>query len=44
MGINNVLNHPSWGLGSTNVYSTSFGVTGGASGTRSMSMRGTLSF
>ena len=44
VGANNVLNHPSWGFGSTNVYSTSFGVTGAPSGSRSLNIRATLSF
>ena len=40
----NILNHPSWGLGSTNVNSTSFGVVGAPSGNRSMTFRGTFIF
>jgi hypothetical protein len=43
-GANNVLNHPSWGLANTNIFSTTFGVTGAPSGNRSMNLRGTLSF
>ncbi|MGH9674670.1 MAG: carboxypeptidase regulatory-like domain-containing protein [Bryobacteraceae bacterium] len=41
---NNVLNHPSWGLGSSSVFSTSFGVVGAPGGNRSMVFRGTLGF
>jgi hypothetical protein len=41
---NNVLNHPSWGMGGTDLYSTSFGVTGAPSGNRSMTFRGLLRF
>jgi hypothetical protein len=51
VGANNVLNHPSWGLGSANIYSTSFGVVGGpvtattvGVGSRTITLRGTLSF
>ncbi|HKA01109.1 MAG TPA: TonB-dependent receptor, partial [Candidatus Solibacter sp.] len=40
----NVLNHPTWGLGNTNVFSTTFGVVGAPSGSRSMSFRGTVNF
>jgi hypothetical protein len=44
MSVNNVLNHPSWGMGGTSVYSTSFGVVGSPGGNRSMTMRLTASF
>jgi hypothetical protein len=40
----NVLNHPSWGLGSANIFSTTFGVVGAPAGSRSIIFRGTLSF
>jgi hypothetical protein len=40
----NILNHPAWGLGSTTLYSTSFGTTGAPSGSRSMTFKGTLYF
>jgi len=40
----NILNHPSWGLPSTNVFSTSFGTVGAPSGNRTMTFRGTLTF
>jgi hypothetical protein len=43
-GANNVLNHPTWGLGSVNIFSTTFGVVGAPTGSRSMNLRGTLSF
>jgi hypothetical protein len=44
-GATNILNHPEWGLGSTNIQSTSFGITGGPSnGARAMQFRSTLSF
>ena len=43
-GANNILNHPSWGLGSSNIFSTNFGVVGAPSGSRSMNLRGTLNF
>ena len=40
----NVLNHPSWGLGNANIFSTSFGTVGAPSGNRSLTFRGVLSF
>lgn len=40
----NVLNHPTWGMGSTNVNSTSFGVVGAPGGARTMSFRGMFIF
>lgn len=40
----NLLNHPSWSMGSTSLYSTSFGTVSGASGNRSMTFRGLLTF
>jgi len=40
----NILNHPSWGMPSTNVFSTSFGTVGAPSGNRTMTFRGTLTF
>jgi len=44
-GATNILNHPEWSLGSTNIQSTSFGISGGPSnGARSMQFRGTVSF
>ncbi len=43
-GASNILNHPSWGLGAANVFSTSFGVVGAPGGSRSMNFRGVLSF
>ncbi len=41
---NNVLNHPAWGLPSTNVASTGFGTVGGPGGNRSMAFRANLMF
>lgn len=43
-GFNNLLNHPSWGFPSTNVFSTTFGVVGAPGGSRTINLRGTLSF
>jgi carboxypeptidase family protein len=43
-GVNNVLNHPRWGFGNADVFSTSFGVVGAPGGNRSMNLRATLSF
>ena len=43
-GASNVLNHPSWGLGNTNIFSTTFGVAGAPGGSRAINLRGTLSF
>jgi hypothetical protein len=43
-GVNNVLNHPRWGFGNTDVFSSSFGVIGAPGGNRSMNLRATLSF
>ncbi len=43
-GFNNVLNHPRWGFPNTDVFSTSFGVVGAPGGSRSINLRGTLSF
>src|SRR5262245_28336832 len=43
-GANNVLNHPTWGLGNTNIYSTTFGVVGAPTGSRQVNLRGTLTF
>ena len=40
----NVLNHPTWGMGGTGTYSTSFGVVGNPTGNRSMTFRGLLNF
>ena len=40
----NILNHPSWGMGSTNANSTSFGTVGAPGGNRTMTFRGTLTF
>jgi hypothetical protein len=41
---NNILNHPTWGMGSTSLYSTSFGTVGAPGGNRTMTFRGTLTF
>ena len=41
---NNIMNHPSWGMGSVSSNSTSFGTTGAPGGARSMTFRGLLSF
>ncbi|HEU4389104.1 MAG TPA: carboxypeptidase-like regulatory domain-containing protein, partial [Blastocatellia bacterium] len=35
-GMNNVLNHPRWGLPDTNVFNTTFGIVGAPTGSRSM--------
>jgi hypothetical protein len=43
-GLNNVLNHPRWGFPDTNVFSTTFGVVGAPGGSRTINLRGTLSF
>ncbi len=43
-GASNILNHPSWGFGGTNVFSTTFGVVGAPGGSRSVNFRGVLSF
>jgi hypothetical protein len=51
-GFNNILNHPRWAFGDTsanppgafNVFSTSFGIIGAPSGSRSINFRATLSF
>lgn len=43
-GLNNVLNHPRWGFPNTDVFSTSFGVVGAPAGSRTINLRGTLSF
>ena len=40
----NIMNHPTWGMGSANVNSTTFGVVGAPSGSRSMTFRGTFYF
>ena len=40
----NVMNHPSWGMGSLSLYSTSFGTVGAPTGSRAMTFRGLLSF
>lgn len=40
----NILNHPTWGMPSTNVFSTTFGTVGAPSGNRTMTFRGTLTF
>ena len=41
---NNVLNHPRWGFPNVNVFSTTFGVVGAPTGSRSINLRATLSF
>lgn len=43
-GFNNVLNHPRWGFPDTNVFSTTFGVVGAPGNSRTINLRGTLSF
>jgi hypothetical protein len=43
-GLNNVLNHPRRGFPNTNVFSTTFGVVGAPTGSRTMNLRATLSF
>lgn len=40
----NFLNHPRWGFPNTDVFSTNFGVVGAPGGSRSITLRGTLSF
>jgi hypothetical protein len=40
----NILNHPSWGMGNTNLNSTSFGTVGAPGGNRTMTFRGTFIF
>jgi hypothetical protein len=42
--LNNVLNHPRWGIPDTNVFSTTFGVVNGPTGSRSVNLRALLSF
>jgi hypothetical protein len=42
--LNNVLNHPRWGFPDTNVNSTTFGVVNAPAGSRSINLRGLLSF
>lgn len=41
---NNVLNHPRWGLPNTNVNSTTFGVVGAPTGSRTVNLRAVLNF
>jgi hypothetical protein len=41
---NNVLNHPRWGFPDANVFSTTFGVVGAPTGSRSINLRATASF
>jgi hypothetical protein len=43
-GFNNVLNTPRWGFPNTDVFSTTFGVVGAPGGSRTINLRGTLSF
>lgn len=43
-GFNNVMNHPRWGFPDTNVFSTTFGVVGAPGNSRTINLRGTLSF
>jgi hypothetical protein len=38
------MNHPTWGLGSTNVNSTTFGTVGAPGGRRQMTFRGKIEF
>ncbi len=40
----NVLNHPTWGMGNLGTYSTGFGTIGAPSGQRSMTFRGLVNF
>jgi hypothetical protein len=40
----NIMNHPSWGMGSVSTNSTGFGTIGAPSGSRSMTFRGNLQF
>ena len=40
----NVMNHPTWGMGSLSLFSTSFGTVGAPGGNRAMTFRGLLSF
>jgi hypothetical protein len=41
---NNIMNHPSWGMGSLSTNNTGFGTIGAPSGNRSMTFRGNLAF
>lgn len=41
---NNLLNTPRWGFPDTNVFSTTFGVVGAPANSRTINLRGTLSF
>ncbi len=43
-GFNNVLNTPRWGFPDANVFSTAFGVVGAPGNSRTINLRGTLSF
>jgi hypothetical protein len=43
-GLNNVLNTPRWGFPDTNVFSQTFGVVGAPGGSRTINLRGVLSF
>lgn len=43
-GFNNVLNHPRWGFPDANVFSTGFGVVGAPGNSRTINLRGTISF
>ncbi|HEX4951386.1 MAG TPA: carboxypeptidase regulatory-like domain-containing protein [Blastocatellia bacterium] len=43
-GFNNLLNTPRWGFPDTNVFSTTFGVVGAPANSRTINLRGTLSF
>ena len=43
-GFNNLLNTPRWGFPDTNVFSQTFGVVGAPGGSRTINLRGTLSF
>lgn len=43
-GFNNVLNHPRWGFPDTNVFSTTFGVVGAPGNSRTINLRGTITF
>jgi hypothetical protein len=43
-GFNNVLNTPRWGFPNANVFSTTFGIVGAPGGSRTVNLRGTLSF
>jgi len=43
-GFNNLLNHPRWGFPDAHVFSTTFGVVGAPTGSRTINLRATASF